>query len=312
MIVSASYKTDIPAFYADWFMARLGQGFCRMVNPWGGQVYEVPLTAATVEGFVLWTRNIDPLAPRLPAVARVAPFAVQYTVTGYPRALEASTVPAPRAIASIQRLCQDFGPRAAVWRYDPILFTSLTPAGWHRENFAALAASLRGAVDEVVISFAHVYRKTRRNLDAAAGRAGFAWHDPETAEKGALAAALSEIAGNAGMALRVCAQADVLPPGAALARCIDAARLSDIAGRPIAAAVKGNRPDCLCHEARDIGAYDTCPHGCSYCYAVSAPATAKRRHAAHDPDGPFLFPPARRDEADQASSASRMPENIQR
>jgi hypothetical protein len=311
MIVSASYKTDIPAFYADWFLTRLAAGFCRMTNPWGGQIYEVPLGRDAVDGFVLWTRNIDPLAPRLPDVAAVAPFYTQFTVTGYPRAIETSTVAAERAVASIRALHQAFGPRAAVWRYDPVLFTSLTPADWHRKNFAALAAALEGAVDEVVVSFAHVYRKTARNLDAAAAHGGFTWRDPDIEEKRALAAALAAIAAEAGMAFRVCAQADCVPAGGALARCIDADRLSDVAGRRIAAPVKGNRPDCLCHASRDIGAYDTCPHGCSYCYAVSAPATAKRRYAAHDPAGPFLFPP-RPAKPRQASAARRIPENIQR
>jgi hypothetical protein len=282
-----------------------------MTNPWGGQVYEVPLTPDAVDGFVLWTRNIAPLAPRLAEVAAVAPFVVQYTVTGYPRAIETSTVAAARAVAAIRRLRADFGPRAVVWRYDPVLFTDLTPAAWHRANFAALAGALRGAVDEVVVSFAHVYRKTARNLDAAAARGDFRWRDPNIAEKQALAADLAVIAADAGMAFRVCAQADLVPPGGALARCIDADRLSDVAGQAIAAPVNGNRPDCLCHASRDIGAYDTCPHGCSYCYAVSSPEAAKRRYTAHDPAGPFLFPP-RPAKPCQVSAASRMPENIQR
>lgn len=305
MIISASYKTDIPAFYADWFLTRLRQGYCRMTNPWGGQIYEVPLTPRDVDGFVLWTRNIGPLADRLAQVAATAPFYVQYTVTGYPRALETSTVPAERAVAAIRELRQAYGPRAVVWRYDPILFTDLTPTDWHRRNFTRLAADLAGAVDEVTISFAHPYRKTRRNLDAAAAETGFTWYDPDTEAKRDLAAGLAEIAGDAGMAFSVCAQAAYVPSGGALARCIDAARLSDVAGSAIAVPVKGNRPDCLCHASRDIGAYDTCPHGCRYCYAVNAPETAKRRYAAHDPDGAFLFPP-------QASAARRIPENIQR
>jgi hypothetical protein len=305
MIISASYKTDIPAFYPDWFLNRLSRGYCRMINPWGGQVYEVPLGPDAVDGFVLWTRNIAPLAGSLSEVARIAPFYVQYTVTGYPRALESSTVPADRAIAAIQELRRRFGPRAVVWRYDPILFTDLTPAAWHDENFAALAQALRGMVDEVVVSFAHPYRKTRRNLDAAARAEGFRWYDPETDEKRALAEHLARIAGAAGMRFTVCAQADIVPTDGAPARCIDAGRLGDIAGKPVAAPVKGNRPDCLCHASRDIGAYDTCPHGCRYCYAVSAPDTAKRRYAAHDPESDFLFAP-------QASAASRIPENIQR
>jgi len=305
VIISASYKTDIPAFYADWFLTRLRQGFCRMTNPWGGQTYEVPLTPRAVDGFVLWTRNIRPLAGRLAEVAATAPFYVQYTVTGYPRALETSTVPAEHAVAAIRALRRIYGPRAAVWRYDPILFTDLTPADWHRRNFMRLAADLAGAVDEVAISFAHPYRKTRRNLDAAAAEAGFTWYDPDVAAKRDLAAGLAEIAGDAGMAFSVCAQADYIPPGGVPARCIDAVRLGDVAGSAIAAPVKGNRPDCLCHASRDIGAYDTCPHGCRYCYAVNASETAKQRHAAHDPEGAFLFPP-------QASAARRMPENIQR
>lgn len=309
MIISASYKTDIPAFYADWFVTRLARGFCRMTNPWGGQVYEVPLTPDAVDGFVLWTRNIAPLAGRLPDVAAVAPFYVQFTVTGYPKEIETSTVPAHHAIADIQALRRDLGPRAVVWRYDPVLFTSLTPAAWHRANFAALADALRGAVDEVVISFAHVYRKTRRNLEVAAAHGGFAWTDPDFSEKQALAVELAAIAAEAGMALRVCAQAGCVPAEGALARCIDADRLSDVAGRAIAAPVRGNRPDCLCHASRDIGAYDTCPHGCCYCYAVSSPEAAKRRYAAHDPDGAFLFPPQ---PARARQAARRMPENIQR
>ena len=293
MIISASYKTDIPAFYADWFMRRLAAGWCRMTNPWGGQIYDVPLSLDAVDGFVFWTRNMRPLAARLDSVAAVAPFIVQYTITGYPRALETSTVPPDRAAADLKALARRFGPRVAVWRYDPILFTSLTPADWHRENFARRAGALAGAVDEVVVSFAQIYRKTRRNLDIAADGV-FDWRDPAAAEKRALAAALTEIAARRGMALRLCAQADFLPAtGAGLAQCIDAGRLSDVAGRTITAPVKGNRPDCLCHQARDIGAYDTCPHGCVYCYAVNAPALAKRRYAAHDPDSPFLFTPAR-------------------
>src|ERR1044071_1517894 len=82
-IVSASYRTDIPAFYADWFMRRLAAEHRRVSNPYGGSDYEVRLTPEAVDGFVFWTRNMRALLPHLDAIRRVAPFIVQFTLTGY-------------------------------------------------------------------------------------------------------------------------------------------------------------------------------------------------------------------------------------
>jgi hypothetical protein len=282
MIVSASYRTDIPAFYGKWFMKRLAAGCAIVANPYGGKPYRVSLMPEDVDGFVLWTRNIAPLQNRLPEVAAIAPFMVQFTMTGYPRALEAGVVEAEAAAAQIRDIAESFGPRSVVWRYDPIVETSLTPAAWHQENFARLAAMLDGYVDEVTISFAQIYAKTRRNMVRSAQRHGFEWRDPEDGEKRALAARLAETAAAAGMRLTVCSQPDYVVEGTDAAKCIDAERLSDIGGRRIAARVKGNRPGCLCHESRDIGAYDSCPQGCVYCYAVSSRDKAKRFLAGHD------------------------------
>ncbi|MEE9195356.1 MAG: DUF1848 family protein, partial [Alphaproteobacteria bacterium] len=145
--------------------------------------------------------------------------------------------------------------------------------------------------DEVVVSFAHIYRKTRRNLDLAARQAGFDWRDPAGDQKRALLTRLAAIAARNGMSLSLCAQPDYLVGGVSPARCIDAGRLAAIAGRPLTAAIKGNREGCQCFAARDIGAYDTCPHGCVYCYAGGARARAQARFKAHDPEGEYLFPP---------------------
>jgi len=325
MIVSASYRTDIPAFYAGWFLARLAAGFALVRNPYGGADFRVDLRPEAVDGYIFWTRNPAPFEAALAAVAgRGLPFTVQMTITGYPRALESSVIEAARAVAQLRAVAGTYGPRAAVWRYDPIVATTLTPPAWHRETFAALAGQLAGAVDEVVVSWATVYRKTERNLIAAARAHGFDWSDPPDADKRVLLADLAAIAADHGMQLTLCSQPHLLPTekpphpsgaetpsafqgpiakrwegeGAARddklrppilpARCVDAARLSDVAGRPIAAKQKGNRPGCACAESRDIGAYDTCPHGCVYCYAVQNRPRAQARFKAHDPDSPML------------------------
>lgn len=288
MIVSASYRTDIPAFYGRWFMNRVAAGYAMVANPYGGKPYRVSLMPGEVDGFVLWTRNIAPLRDRLAEVAAIAPFMVQFTITGYPRALEAGVVEAEAAAAQIRDIAESFCPRSVVWRYDPIVETSLTPAIWHQENFARLASTLRGHVDEVTISFAQIYAKTRRNMERAAQQHDFEWRDPDDGEKRALTARLAETAAAAGMRLTVCSQPDYVVEGTDAAKCIDAERLSDIGGRRIAARVKGNRPYCLCHESRDVGAYDSCPQGCVYCYAVSRRDKAKRFLAGHNAEAESL------------------------
>jgi hypothetical protein len=265
VIVSASYRTDIPAFYARWFRHRLAAGWCAVANPYGSGTHEVSLRAGEVDGFVFWTRNIGPLLSDLDAVRRVAPFVVQYTITGYPRALEASVIPPDDAVAQLRELHRRFGPLVAVWRYDPIVFTGDLDTEAHLAGFTRLARALAGTVDEVVLSVVHPYRKTRRNLDRAAARYGFVWHDPPSDEKRDLLRRLAVIAREHGIAPTLCSQPDLVVPEIGEARCIDAARLADVGMRPLAARERGNRPGCHCAESRDIGAYDTCPHGCVYC-----------------------------------------------
>jgi len=298
MIISASYKTDIPGFYGEWFMNRLQAGYCKMVNPYGGQIYSIDLRPQQVDGFVFWTKNIGPFLKYLPTIhEQDYPFLVQHTITGYPRELESRVLNAAYTVEHLRQVAERYGPEVAIWRYDPIVFSSLTPLDWHRCNFETLAKALAGVTDEVVISFAQIYKKTKRNMDWAAQAFAFQWHEHEALcqEKGReLAIEFAQIARAYGMQLKVCSQRTFLVPGLIEeARCIDAYRLERICGGSISDKVKlkGNREECGCFASRDIGAYDTCPHGCVYCYAVQQRDVALNRYKVHDPTGEFLFPP---------------------
>jgi hypothetical protein len=190
-----------------------------------------------------------------------------------------------------------YGPAVAIWRYDPVLITSLTPPDWHRRNFATLARSLRGVTDEVVVSFAQVYKKARRNLDQAASASDFSWGEHEAMPQEVVRELIADLAGCAaehGMQLTLCSQRSLHIPGVTQeARCVDAARLERVSGRSLLSKIKlkGNREECGCFASRDIGEYDTCPHGCVYCYAVHNRDLALQRYKTHDPEGEFLFPP---------------------
>ncbi len=122
MIISASYRTDIPAYFSEWFMNRLRAGYAKAVNPYGYQITTIPMEAEAVDGIVFWTKNFGPMLKYLDELDRFGvPFYVSYTITGYPRCLESARPEADRAIAHIRELCERYGRRAVVWRYDPMV-----------------------------------------------------------------------------------------------------------------------------------------------------------------------------------------------
>jgi len=291
MIISASYRTDIPALYGPWFMNRLDEGYCDVSNPYGGKPNRVSLLSEDVDGIVFWTKNINPFIHVLDELyVRDYSFVVQFSITGYPKQLESSVPATDMAVRAFRAVADRFGPRAVVWRYDPILDSDVTPFSWHFDNFSVLASALKDATDEAVISFAHFYRKTYLNLR----KSKISWRDPVPEEKIARAARLAVLAAENGMNLTLCSQPDFIAPGVGVARCIDADRLSDVAGTAIVARLKGNRPGCGCYESRDIGAYDSCALGCVYCYAVRDRSRAKEQRRRHNPQGSFLISPERK------------------
>lgn len=306
MIISASYKTDIPAFYGRWFANRLQAGFCRMVNPYNRlQHIRVSLRREDVDGFVFWTKNLGPFLDVLQDVRRRdMPFIVQHTINGYPRAVESRVVDAAKSVEHVRQVAAEFGKRTVVWRYDTIVVSSITPASFHRENFARLAAALAGSTDEVVVSFMQLYQKTKFNMDRAAAEHGFSWEDPPVESKRELLVELASIAKHHGMRMTICTQPELAVPEVGESRCVDARRLTDVCGgRLISARPKGMREGCGCFESRDIGDYDTCPHGCVYCYAVRNRSLALTRYEAHDPAGEYLFPVAPLDPQPRSGSA---------
>jgi hypothetical protein len=288
MIISVSRRTDIFTFYGEWFFNRLDAGYCMVRNP-RGKPYRDSLRREDVDGFVFWTKDIGPFMDKLAIIhGRGYPFYVQHTINNYPASLAPHVPPAGASVQNMRKLAELYGPDAAVWRYDPIIHTTLTPWESHLANFAKLAEALRGATNEAGISFVDNYKKMARNMALA----GIPWSDPGGEEKKRMASELAAIAGANGMQLTLCCEAKSMPESTRPSRCIDATRLARVAGRPLRSKAKPDRPGCGCCDNRDIGEYDTCLHGCRYCYATNSLVVAQERHQAHDPHGETLIPAA--------------------
>ena len=292
-IVSASRRTDIPAFFGDWFMNRLSAGYCLVANPFNrSQVRRVSLAAEDVDAVVFWTKNPAPFLHHVLELEKQRlRYYFQYTLNDYPKALEPGLSPVEDRIEAFRALSNIIGSRRVVWRYDPIIPTGVTDFEAHRNRFKSLAKVLSGHTRRVVVSLVDRYRKTLRRL-ARLEKEGLRvhWEMLEGPCVDRLLEDLASIAGECGLEMRACSEPRDfsglgIPPGA----CIDADLITDLFGIATTHVKdRGQRPRCGCVESRDIGAVDTCGHGCPYCYATNDPDRALLRLRDHDPSASAL------------------------
>jgi len=281
-IISASRRTDIPAFHSEWFMRRIREGWVEYKNPFGGAVYRVSLLPEDVRAIVFWTRNSAPLRPHLDELDAMGyHYYVHFTITGLPSQLEPCSPTKNAAIGELRALSDRLGAKRVLWRYDPILDSDRSPLADLREVFARLARDLSGYTERCYISFADLYGKAVRRMS----QAGIVWRDPPDDEKRSFARELAAIAGKHSIRVYACCEDLLVGETIAKAHCVDADLIEELwpmAGERVA--VRATRKGCGCYASRDIGAYDTCGHGCMYCYASTA-----RSSPECDPDAPGLM-----------------------
>ena len=294
-VVSASRRTDIPAFYSQWFMNRIESGYCHWLNPFNAtQIYRVNLRPENVAAIVFWTRNMAPMLPHLKMLdERGYKYYVQYTITGYSRDFEPNTPNVDSAIDTFCRVADAIGPDRVIWRYDPIVLSTHTDAAYHLEQFEGLAGRLEGHATDAYFSFCDMYGRTEKRLSVMAEALEVQFWAGSLFEHAAMARQLAQIAASHKMRLSSCAEAALDIPEVRFGHCIDPEIIAllrpdlDLGLKPAP-----TREGCGCVQAQDIGAADTCVHGCNYCYATSSIKAAKNRRTEHDPSDSFLWRPS--------------------
>ncbi len=287
VIISASRRTDIPAFYMPWFVGRLRAGTVSYPNPFGGQIHQVSLRPQDVHSIVFWSKNYRPFLTYLDFLEESGyRFVCHYTITGLPRVLEPRVPDWRVGVETLRALATRIGPERVLWRFDPIVFTEHLDAEFYTARFAALAGALSGYTRRCYFSFATFYAKAQRRLAAA----GVQYRDPPLEEKRTLAHTLAGIAADAGMTLYACCQPDLVDEVIRPAACVDADLLAELFPLPaLHAPPRPTRAGCGCAASRDVGVYDTCLHGCRYCYATRDDARALACFQQHDPQTEMLL-----------------------
>ena len=279
MIISASRRTDIPAFYFEWFCQRLKAGYAEVINPFNRkQVSRISLKPEAVDCIVFWTKDPAPMLERLEAMKRYH-YYVQVSITPYGRDVEANLRPKAEIIKTVQELSRRLGRERVVWRYDPILLNDSYTIAGHLEWFDKTLVELSPYVERCVISFIDMYAKMKKNT------VGLNLRELSEAEMHELATGMAGTAKVSGVTLQTCSEAiDLEQYGIGHGACIDGELIERITGRPVKAAkAKSQRPLCNCVESFDIGQYDTCIHGCRYCYANASLEKARQGFEGHVP-----------------------------
>ncbi|VVB91759.1 Uncharacterised protein [uncultured archaeon] len=288
-IISVSRRTDIPAFYGDWFMNRLKEGFAGYVNPFGGQKYILSLKPEDVICFVFWSKNFKPFLEKLGIIEDSGyKFYFNYTITGLPDLFECNLAGKEIAIEALKELGSLYSPNHINWRYDPIIISDSTDYDFHIKNFEALASELEGHVERCIISYVMLYGKVKRNFDRFQRGNGVKIIDPDINFRLKLTSELADIAEKHGIKLLSCCGDYLLSRKVGKAHCIEGALIEELFSAGFQHYEKPTRRECGCTYSVDIGAYDTCPHGCIYCYANMNKDIAEARFRGHDKNPAFL------------------------
>ena len=269
-IISVSRRTDIPAWHAEEFVRYLEAGEVMVKAPYSGKMQTVSLRPEDVLGFVFWSKNFGPLLSHLHKIETVSRnLYFHFTITGAPPSLEPHSPPAEEAVKDFIILSNRYSPDHMMWRFDPVCVTDRYSFDEQLEIFTRIAGKLKDHAQVCTISFVQPYAKVLRNFKL---RSDQALSELSEGQKRDYAGRLAAVARDFGIRLHACCNDFLLSEDIDKAHCIDKNRLAGLWGVPLPESepYAPTRKGCGCTRSLDIGAYDTCPGGCLYCYANSA------------------------------------------
>lgn len=286
MIISASRRTDIPAFYSGWFFNRIKEGFVLVPNPFNSKALSsVSLSPDVVDCIVFWTKNPAPMIGKLDRLNEYK-YYFQFTLNPYGKDVEVNLPSVSKRIDIFKRLADMIGKERVIWRYDPLFLNSRYNIEFHKEAFHKITDELKDHTERCMLGFIDHYHHIRTILNKADIK-------PLTREEiDEMAVSFKQSADEHRLRLDTCTiKVDLSALGIPAGMCIDKEQVERIAGYPISAGKDKNQRDvCRCIESIDIGTYETCLNGCIYCYAIKGNDDSVRQNQqAHDKNSPLLL-----------------------
>jgi len=248
------------------------------------QVRRISLTHSDVDCIVFWTKDPAPMLDRLHFLQEYN-YYFHFTLTPYGKDIEPHLPPKAEIVDTFIRLSDKIGKKRIIWRYDPILFSRNVNMEYHVEYLTKLAKCLSRHTEKCIISFIDMYRHLQNGMAHLSVRA------PDKSEMRTLAEQLVQVAGTYGMKVETCAEKiDLSDLGIEHGKCIDDRLISDLTGRKLNIGKdKYQRELCGCIASVDIGEYNTCRHGCRYCYANVNRKKIEKNQSLHNDQTSLLI-----------------------
>lgn len=285
MIISASRRTDIPAFYSDWFFNRIKERYVLVPNPYNSKmISRISLDPAVVDCIVFWSKNPAPMLEKLDKLKEYN-YYFQFTLNPYGPDIENHLPAISKRIDTFKRLSDRIGKEKVIWRYDPVLTNETYTPGFHKEKFAEIAYELKEHTEKCMLGFIDHYQHIR----TAVGQ--FNIQPLLKADIEEMAVSFKKTVDTCSIQLDTCTvKVDLTHLGIPGGLCIDNQLVERIAGYPISVRKDKNQRDiCRCAESIDIGTYESCLNGCIYCYAIKGNYnTVKYNLNKHDKNSPML------------------------
>jgi hypothetical protein len=283
MIINTGSRTDIPAYYSEWFYNRIKEGFVCARNPYyPEQLIRYELSPEIVDCLVFCTKNPEPMLPGLQEIKQFRQFWF-VTITPYGKEIEPYVPPKDTVMDAFCRLSQQVGLASVGWRYDPIFISEKYTLEFHLHAFESMAKKLSGSVDNCVISFIDLYEKTKKNFPQA--------RKVTKEERQTIGREFAKIGRTYGILIRACCEGTELSQyGVDCSGCMTQQVIERAIDNTLAVPKgKPARAECQCLLGSDIGAYNSCGHGCLYCYANYDMKIVEQNRKRHNPKSPLLI-----------------------
>lgn len=282
MVLNVSGRTDIVAFYTEWFMNRYKEGFVDVRNPFNPKLVN-RIYFNDVDAIVFCTKNPIPILKYIDKIKQ--PILFHITLTPYKKDIEPNVLPKGTIIESIKKLSKLIDKNNIYVRYDPIFISDKYSVDYHIKEFKSLCSKLNGYVNHIIISFMDDYKNVRKNDYIIKNKP----MTDLTYEK--IGKNFSKIVEHYNMTVQTCSEErNLVEYGFQKKDCISHELAFKLTGKTNFKTWKSrNNKNCKCIEMVDIGVYNTCKHYCKYCYANYDEKNIEKNTKLHDKNSSLLI-----------------------